>query len=165
MRKRVLAAAMVALGVMSLSGCALIGDLLEGESAVRDSQTEEITEGGDIDVFTVKVGDCFNDQDGTEITDIPVVPCSEPHDNEVYYEFAMSEGDFPGDETITAEAETTCADAFADFVGIAYDESALYLTYLTPTEDGWNRLDDRKVQCVVYESEVMVTGTLEGAGR
>ena len=37
-------------------------------------------------VFSLEVGDCFNDPDSgfEEVTDVEIVECSENHDNEVY---------------------------------------------------------------------------------
>lgn len=64
-----------------LSGCtASVGDLTGGDTAVRDEDSGEVTESGQADVFTLSVGDCLDEQTGEEISDVPLVPCSEPHD-------------------------------------------------------------------------------------
>ena len=40
--------------------------------------------------------------DRPDVESVPVVPCSEPHDAEVYAETELPEGDYPGDEAIQA---------------------------------------------------------------
>jgi hypothetical protein len=136
-----------------------------GETVARDSDTQEVTEAGTADVFTLRVGDCFDTVDSEEVTEVPAVPCGEPHDDEIYYEFTMPDGDYPGQDAIDAEAEAECGPQFDTFVGLAYADSVLDWYPLTPTEAGWNELEDRVVQCVIYEPSVRVEGSLAGVAR
>ncbi|MCE7482369.1 hypothetical protein LZG07_10615 [Microbacterium profundi] len=74
---------------IALSGCSALNNLIVGGSndAQRDEETGEVTEGSNIDIFSLKVGDCMPTSDTTgEITDADVVPCSEPHADEVFFE-------------------------------------------------------------------------------
>ncbi len=100
-----------------------------------------------------------------EISDVPVVPCAEPHDNEVFYEFSMPDGDYPGDDAFDAAATEQCDPQFASFVGTDYADSVLAYSTLTPTSDGWDQVGDRVVQCAVYDPSGKTTGTLEGSAR
>jgi hypothetical protein len=45
---------------------------------------------------------------------------------------------------MNAQADELCAAEFESFVGLPYEESVLYLTYLTPTREGWSE-GDREV--------------------
>jgi len=151
--------------VVILTGCSVVDDLLGGNSAVRDPENTEITEGGDLDVFTLKIGDCFNDTTSTTVSELPVVPCADPHDNEIYFEVAMPEGEFPGDDAVTAAADENCLAQFEAFAGIAYDASVLDYSYLTPTDGSWDNNGDRLIQCLIYDPSAQVQGTLRGAAR
>lgn len=155
------------LAAVSLSGCSLLQGSGGGETVARDAETQEITEAGTADVFKLKVGDCFDDGDltGQEVSDVAAVPCAQPHDNEVYYEFTMSGEEWPGEEAIGAAVDEQCAPQFDTFVGLSFEESVLKWFPLTPTEGSWTQLNDRVVQCVVYENGVRVEGTLAGAAR
>ena len=52
-------------------------------------------------VFDLSVGDCFDDPDNfAEVSNVPMVDCSEPHHNEVYYLQDLPDGDFPGDSSV-----------------------------------------------------------------
>jgi hypothetical protein len=158
------AASALLLAGLSLTGCSALQDLVQPD-AVRD-ETGEVVEGGQSDVFTVSVGDCLSEAtaDG-EVSDVPIVPCSEPHDAEIYHDFTIDGAEFPGDEEVTRLADEGCLGAFEDFVGLPYEESTLEVTYYSPTEVSWNEVDDRLVSCLIVDPAGDTTGSLEGAGR
>jgi len=153
-------AAALSVGGLTLSGCSAITDLFPKEAA-RDAQTQEISEAGDADVFTLSVGDCFNDQDATEISSVTAIPCGDAHDYEAYFAFDLEDADtYPGDTAITDAAEAGCGPEFVTFVGKAYEESVLDYNYLTPTEGSWDT-GDREILCLVFGAE-KTTGSLKG---
>ncbi|ACQ81664.1 hypothetical protein Bcav_3422 [Beutenbergia cavernae DSM 12333] len=118
-------------------------------------------------VPTAEVGDCTNADDlNTQFTEFPTVDCSEEHDAEVFYKFEMPDGDFPGDDAISTEAEAQCTgDAFTDYVGVAYADSEIYANFVPPNEDTWNDNNDREVICILVLDGETTTGSLEGANR
>ena len=164
-RALALAGSAVALSI-ALTGCSTITNLISGD-APRVEETGEVTEESNIDIFSLKVGDCMpgDAMSGSEQTDADVVPCSEPHGYEVYHEFELADGEFPGAEAIQAEVEAQCLPAFDSFIGLTFEESALDITWYEPTEDSWTEADDRLVQCLVYDAAGDVEGTLKGAAR
>ena len=120
-------------------------------------------------VFDLELGDCFDDGDlgegATEVDNVPIVDCEEPHDNEVFATFDMTEADYPGDAATQEIAFEGCVDRFDAFVGLAYEDSALGVTYLYPTQQTWDD-GDREIVCAVYRLDgVQVTGTLEGSAQ
>ncbi|WDG17995.1 septum formation family protein [Microbacterium sp. Clip185] len=162
---RLLTATAVMGAALFLGGCFQISDLGGGPEAVRDADTGEITDAGKADVFTLSVGDCMNNTSSEEVTDVPVVPCSDPHDTEVYYEFSLPDGEYPGKDEVYSAAEEGCYNEFANFVGIAYEESTLEFSYFAPTQQSWDQGNDRLVSCLVVDTAEQVTGTLAGAAR
>ena len=95
---------------------------------------------------------------------MPVVPCDQPHTDEVYSITDVAETDFPGDDALQQEATDRCLAEFETFVGIAYDQSELDFYYYVPTKRTWLTEDDRAIQCIVYSYDD-VTGTLAGTAR
>jgi hypothetical protein len=151
-----------------LSGCSAIQDLLPGET--RDAQSGEIVEGGDTDVFTLREGDCIDDTvtteveaEGEEISDVPTVPCSDPHTWEVMKNLTMTDDEFPGDAVVADYADENCLAEFEDFIGVAYDDSAHDFNYFVPTSEGW-AMGDRTINCLVGGTE-QTTGSLRDAGE
>ena len=57
-----------------------------------------------------------------------------------------------------------CRPLFEEFVGLPYDESELYYSALTPTQEGWEQARDRKALCILLSDEP-VADTLRGARR
>ncbi|PRX92558.1 septum formation family protein [Allonocardiopsis opalescens] len=149
--------------VAALSGCAGLGGVTGAPEPERGDDGA-IAESGDADVFSIAVGDCMNDTTGTEVTEVPVVPCEEPHDNEVYASIMMEDGDYPGDEAVSTQADEGCTAEFETFIGVPYAESEIYLSTLTPTEQSWAS-GDREILCLAYDPAGQTTGTLEGAAR
>lgn len=149
----------------SLAGCSALNVFGNGGEPERDAETQEITESGQADVFSIKIGDCLDETAADEVTDVPVVPCGDPHDQEVFSEFFLSGDEWPGADVIQSESLERCDAAFATFVGVAWDDSELDWFPFTPTEGSWGQNNDRLVQCVVFDPAGKTTGTLKGAAR
>lgn len=119
-------------------------------------------------VFELAVRDCFDDGDMAlgefeEVGEVPLVDCTEPHDNEVYAVVNVDGEVFPGEEAIQAQADEVCFEAFDPFVGLDYESSALDFGWLVPTGDSWE-MGDHVVACFVYRLDLAkVSGTLEGS--
>lgn len=135
--------------------------------ADRDEAGAIVSE-GNVDAFTIRLGDCFDNtralasEEGGEVSSLPGVPCSEPHDNEVYAVFDVEYASFPGDEQMGELAFEECRQRFSSFVGLDYDSSVLDITALYPSTDSWKMQDDREVVCAVYD---MNGGKLTGSAR
>lgn len=148
----------------ALTGCA---SLLPGSQDAQRDEVGQVTEDANIDIFSLKVGDCMPMSSASGlISEASVVPCSDPHAEEVFHEITLDDGDFPGDETIDEQAETGCVAAFESFVGIEWNSSTLDMYPITPTQDTWEHYNDRVVQCVVLDpTQTELTGSLKGAAR
>lgn len=135
-------------------------------TAAERNAAGEITSAGAVDAFEMFVGDCFDDGafESTEISEVPGVPCSDPHDNEVYATFDIA-GDWPGDERVEELADEGCYERFANAIGKSYEESVIAFTTIYPTQGSWKQRDDREVICVGYHMEFeKLTGSILGSG-
>ncbi|MFD3685495.1 septum formation family protein [Nocardiopsis sp. NPDC058631] len=142
--------------VLALSGCGAITSLLGGQG----------------NVFDLSVGECFTATElnnafaSEEVSELPIVDCSEEHDSEIYYIEDLPEGDYPGDEFVSTEWEEIClGDNFTDFIGVPWEESEIDASALMPTQETWEQLDDREITCYATSSGEMLTGSLSGANR
>ena len=147
-----------------LSGCSVPTNLFSGD-AQRDDKGN-VTDGSSIDIFKLKVGDCktSDDPNSTEVSDTNVVPCDEAHDEEVYAEFTLPDGELPVGDAMDAAADPKCGEEFTKFVGVDYETSKLDYAYFTPTAAGWKD-GDRLIQCVLYaDDESQLTGSMKGSG-
>jgi hypothetical protein len=125
-------------------------------------------------VFSLPVGTCFDDEvapdeatAGDEISSVPKVDCSEPHDNEVFALIDYTETDvYPGSAAMNEIGTELCIEQFDEYVGIGYLDSELDVFAITPSEAGWNEDSDREVICALYNLDLSkLTGSMEGAAR
>jgi hypothetical protein len=116
---------------------------------------------------TFAVGDCYQGSTSAPATDsLSGVSCSTAHDSQVIGTplFPGAPAAYPGSSAVDAFANTACADAFAAFVGRAFDPSTEGMFFFTPTSNGWTA-GDHTVICLAYESSGQkITGSLAGRG-
>lgn len=164
--------AVVAIAVMLLSlGVGAPGSITPtsspGSSSSDGEEPDESAAEGTERVYIndLEVGHCLPLVEWEdEVYDLPVVPCDQPHTDEVYFIFDAPDGEFPGDAELQTIATERCDAAFEEFIGIPYGDSSLDNYWFVPTETSWKRANDRAIQCIVFDYEE-VTGTLEGAAR
>jgi hypothetical protein len=137
-------------------------------SSVERDSSGAIVGAGDVDAFEIRLGDCFNDESSgsmnVEITNVNGVPCSEPHDNEVFALVNLREDKFPGEEAIERMAFEVCLEKFETFVGRDYESSSLDIFPIYPTREGWNELNDREVVCALYDLNLKkLAGSMRGS--
>ena len=152
--------------IIAALALALVGAACGDDEPARDD-SGAITESGDASVFALAVGDCFNDDAaaGTQVSEVPVVPCSEPHDNEIYYEYSMTNASYPGDSAALEMAGERCVAEFDAFVGIDYLDSELDIFPITPTAESWEQ-GDRIVYCALYALDLSkLEGTMRNSRR
>lgn len=112
------------------------------------------------------VGDCFNVLLEGDTRNIPLIPCDEPHDNEVYAIL-----DYPEDtglsyldqvELLSTYATEKCLASFESYVGLPYQQSELSFSRLFPT---WAE-EDREIVCTLYDpTGRKLLGSMVGSAR
>jgi len=132
--------------------------------ADRD-ETGTIVGEGSIDAFNMRVGDCFDnaDADNDEVSDLPGVPCSQPHDFETYAVFDVSLDGYPTEDVMAEMAYESCLQRFDEFVGLDYESSVLEIITMYPTAHSWQQ-DDREVVCALFDiNEEKLIGSTRGS--
>lgn len=122
---------------------------------------------GQTSVLNLEVGQCISAQtDEDEVSSVPVVDCAEPHSGEIYALPQVPDGEFPGDAALQQSAQDLCAGQdFTTYVGVPYEESEVYFSYLVPSADTWDD-GDREIVCLLTNQEgTDTTGSLRGANR
>ncbi len=116
---------------------------------------------------SLKVGDCFDDSaamlSGDEIFRVPSVPCSKPHDNEVFH-VARYSGSTYSLAGIEEFADRVCYSAFSPYVGRSYETSVIDYGWFIPTPDSWS-LGDREVICIAFHMDIeKLRSSVRGSG-
>jgi hypothetical protein len=121
-----------------------------------------------VNLTASEVGTCldFGDSIEAEITELPVVPCGEPHSHEIYAIEFSEAATYPGLEALEADAQAKCLGVFEDYVGVSAFDSELFFSWLVPTLNSWDREDDRQIVCVIGEGNgAPLVGTVKGIAR
>jgi len=151
------------IGIAVAAGAYLFNSAMQAD---RDSSGAIVAEGS-LDAFQMRVGDCFDDgtafvAENPEIGSVPGVPCSKPHDNEVYAVFDVGAASFPGDG-MADMAQGACMERFESFVGRDYESSSLDIAALYPSDESWHSQNDREVVCAVYDIDAKkLAGSVKG---
>lgn len=149
------------IGIVIAVGAIFVRSQMQAD---RDESGAIVGEGS-VDAFQVRVGDCFDDGstfEGEEVNSVAGVPCSKPHDNEVYAVFDVTEQSFPG-EALAGIAHEGCLERFQGFVGKDYESSSLDIATMYPSSESWHQQNDREVVCALYDVEAKkLTGSVKG---
>ena len=118
---------------------------------------------------TFTTGSCLNGvHEGAELSAARTRPvdCAVAHENEVVGSIDYpGNGAYPGMDVLFTFAETPCYEAFAAYVGVAFDASALDMILVTPTDLTWIK-GDRVIACVaIAPSGQSLTGSVRGSAR
>jgi len=125
--------------------------------------------------YSLEPGDCFDDPPeltdddlgefvSGEFTDLPMIGCNEPHDNEMFALFDAPDGPFPGTEALDDMA-VDCVPLFEDYVGASYEDMPqLDIMWIVPTAESWEG-GDRRVTCALFDTDfAKLTGSQRDSG-
>lgn len=149
---RVGALSYVLLGVGLLVGC--------GGTAEIRAESGEVIAAGSWSVFDLRAGDCIDAADAEgDIDSVALVPCAEPHTQEVFALVDSTESAYPGAAELALWADAACLAQLQSEFGLTLADG-LFVSYLLPSFDGWNKDEDRTVVCVlVFPDRGAVVGS------
>ena len=164
---RALTVTTLAAAGLLLSGCSLLGQVTNAGGGGTGG--DDTTEGTEDDVFSLVIGDCFNDEtDAETVSTVDIVECSTPHTWEAFESVQMSEADYPGDSATQDEADSSCYDPFTAYVGVVVDNSIYDYSFYYPTEETWTQINDREILCIVTTTDdftTKTTGSVAGTAK
>ena len=111
-------------------------------------------------VFRLGVGDCVNSGPGG-ISSPTVVPCSQPHDAEVYARFALAGHGWPGSAAIGTQARQGCNARLGGYLNPQLATAVLAESYVFPDQGAWNA-GERTIICEIRSTAGKLTGSVRG---
>jgi hypothetical protein len=127
----------------------IVGSL---SKATRSSSTGKIIRGGNLNVFSLGVGDCFNNPATTQdVATVTAEPCNQSHSAQIYAKFNLTGSNFsyPGTAIVSQLASTGCTVRTAD-VDRSKVTNAMTVHFFFPDQTAW--LNGRRtVACMVAD--------------
>jgi hypothetical protein len=130
-------------------------------SATRSPTTGQITHSGSLSVFSLAVGDCFNNPVGAaSVASVTAIPCNQAHSAQVYAEFNLAGSDqsYPGTAAVTRLASSACK-ARTGSLDKSKVTNSMTLRILYPEADSWLN-GKRTVACVITNPTANLTSSL-----
>ena len=115
---------------------------------------------GQGNAFDMEIGECFQEPDALEFSDVDKVDCAEPHDNEVFAIYNLTTPSLPTADVMFEG----CVQRFGAAIGTSYETSIYYVSLFGPTQESWDDLNDREVVCYVYLPDEKKRGSALGTG-
>ncbi len=148
-------------GVWVLIG-AIVIVIAIGSQATRSSGGA-ITSTGQVNIFSLRVGDCFQNpaasQSAGGVTDVTAVACTTPHNAQAFAQFDATEASYPGTKALIAEAAHGCRTRIATSLDKSKITSTMQLRFLYPEPQAWT--DGRRIiTCLVVDSTKDLTSSL-----
>jgi len=109
-------------------------------------------------IFSLLTGECI-DPNGQQAAS--VIPCTTPHEAEVFATFTLPASKWPGEAAVQAAASSGCAGQLTGYLNPQLAIS-LSTTYIYPDSVAW-QAGTRKVICEVHAASGQLTGSVRGA--
>lgn len=119
------------------------------------------------DAGDLRPGDCIAIPAGSFYVDtVETVSCDEEHDIEIFDvgPLDITSADYSQWSGIERQAEDACLAAFANYVGVDWEQSIYEISYFTPTREGW-MWGEESYQCALGSRSGPKTGSAKGSGR
>lgn len=137
--------------------------LVVGLIAFTGADTEDsgdVAGARDLPVEELRLGDCLDDvRESSRVFTVSVVPCSEPHEGQVYAVSDLPDAPWPGEEEVLVLSEERCLDQLERDFPETYDDLSVEVFFFHPTRGSW-RFGDRQVLCVAQYLDGGRTGSL-----
>jgi hypothetical protein len=129
--------------------------------ANRSSATGQISKSGNVSIFSLRVGDCFQNPTGGQlsVTNVTAVPCTTAHNAQAFAAFNAADASYPGNTSLLREASQGCRSRVSGNLDRAKLTSTMSLHFLFPEQQSWAD-GHRRVTCLIVDSATDLTSSL-----
>lgn len=154
--------------VIVAAGCGATTSTPKPSGAARSGAASASVASTQKSAFDLEVGDCFDTDDLSGVSDVTVVDCAASHTYEVFGLTSVpgdATASFPGTDALNTTADAACRPDFVDYVGVDFNDSEWSGTFLNPSESTWGT-GDREIVCVLHtQDRTAVTGSAKGSAK
>lgn len=137
----------------------IVGIVVQQVTSASRSSSGQVTKQGNLGVDSLRVGDCFDSPSGsTDIESVTAIPCTQAHDSQIYAEFSLADGDYPGSSALQSEGDKGC-NSRQGSVNEAAVTNSVSANFFVPEEDNWDQ-GNRTVICIITNPTKTLTHSL-----
>lgn len=111
---------------------------------------------GTTSVFSLRTGECFQNPPASQtvlgVTYVTVVPCTTPHNAQVFVQFAAAGRSYPGSGSLKRQADKGCHLRLTANVQTSKITSTMTLRYLYPLPTSWAG-GHRTITCLIVDAK------------
>jgi len=134
-----------------------------GSSSSSGSGNGGTSGGSKTGVFALRTGQCFQNPAASlailGITSVAAVPCTTPHDAQVFAEFPATGNKYPGRNDLKSQAGQGCRARISASVTSSKITSSMTLRFLYPLTDSWSE-GHRTITCLIVDAKPDLTSSL-----
>jgi hypothetical protein len=112
-------------------------------------------------IFQLHTGQCLNSS-SNGISGVHVLPCSQPHNGEVFGTFQVAGHRYPGSAALRRQASDGCVSRLSGYLNPQLSASSLSESYIYPDSGAW-AAGVRTVVCTVHSMAGPLTGSVRAA--
>lgn len=119
----------------------------------QSSGSGPVHQPGGVDIFALRVADCFDNPHGQSVSSVALIPCTQPHDTQVFAQFDVtgSSSSYPGATQLKQQATSGCNSRIAGNLDRSKITKTLSVRFIFPLPGSWG-LGHRTVSCLVVDS-------------
>lgn len=107
-------------------------------------------------VFSLQAGQCFQNPPASQtvlgITYVAVVPCTTPHNAQVFVQFPATGTSYPGSSALRQQSDTGCHKQISKTVQKSKISNSMTLRYLYPLPSSWAD-GHRMITCLIVDAK------------
>ena len=158
-----LAIAGLALSCAWVVGIVAVVAIHAAGTAHRSASTGQITASGKLSVFSLRVGDCFQNPSGSQasatVANVSAVPCTTPHNAQAFAQLQAAGTSYPGNSALFRQASNGCNAQVAADLDKSRITGTMKLHFIFPLSQSW--ADGRRtIMCLVVDSSPDLTSSL-----
>ena len=148
------------LWILVIGGLIAIG---AADQAQPSPSTGQVNSGGSTNVFSLRVGDCFQNPTGADaslgVSYVSVVPCTTRHNAQMFAEFRVTGSSYPGTASLLRQADRGCRARISGNLVKSKVTSTMELHFLYPFSGSWSE-GHRTISCLIVDAKPDLTSSL-----
>jgi hypothetical protein len=128
-------------------------------TTAQRSTSGQVSHRGSMNIFALRFADCFDNPDAQSVTSVTAIPCTQPHNAQVFAQFNLTGSGYPGDAALRRQATDGCNARVAGNIDRSKITNTMNIRFIFPLPGSW-QLGHRTVSCLIVDQTPDLTSSL-----